>query len=187
MIKEATIVRPARLEGLYNTNVFIPPNSKDHLIEVDMGFKINPVFRQEKLCYFLPENIYYQKLSLVDGKMNAIRDDARTIVITGQVEESNLINFKVAMHPRLPEKSNIDTEFILLPFYPEMNTEIVIRDRSSENTFYHFSCNKIIHKAGALPYLELRCLNSYYHTNLATVLRKWHPNEITLLHNIPHR
>lgn len=184
MIKEASIVKPTRLEGLYNTTRFIPPNSKDYLIEVDMGFKINPIYRQEKLCYFLPENIYYQKLIIVDGKSNAIKDDARTIVITGCIEDSSLINFNIEIFPRLSEKSNINTAIISLPFYPEINTEIVIRDNSTLNTFYHFSCNKIIYKTGAPAYLQLRCLSNYHYTNLHTVLRKWHPNEITLLNNI---
>ncbi len=187
MIKKATIVRPARLKGLYETNTFIPTNSNDHLIEVDMGFKINPIYRQEKLCYFLAENIYYQKLTIVDGKMNAIKDDARTMVITGEIEESNLINFNLEIHPPLPGKSTINAKFILLPFYPEINTEIVIRDNSLENIFYHFSCKKLIHKPGPLPYLQLRYLNNYSIANVATVLNKWHMNVITLLENIPHR
>jgi hypothetical protein len=181
MIKSATIVKPARLETVYNSPQFIPSNSKEHLIEVNLGFKMNPIYRQEKLCYFLPENIYYQKLSIVDGKMNAIKDDARTLVITGQVEESNPIRFNIAIHPPLQAKSNLEDGFILLPFYPEINTEIVIRNI---NTFYHLCCTKVIHKSGSQPYLELRYLNHYYHTNLATVLRKWHPDGITVLHNI---
>ena len=48
MITKAAIVRPARLEGLYPAIQFIPANSKDHLIEVAMGFKTNPIYRQEK-------------------------------------------------------------------------------------------------------------------------------------------
>ena len=184
MIKEARIIRPARLEGLYDCTKFIPPNSRDQLIEVDLGFNINPIYRQEKLCYFLPEHIYYQKLIIVDGKMNAIKDDARTIVITGQAEESDVTNFNIEIFPRLPAQATIDTA-ISLPFYPELNTEIVIRDKHTTNTFYYFSCNKIIYKTGSLPCLQLRCLNSYYHSSLPMILRKWHPAEITELQNIP--
>jgi hypothetical protein len=167
--------------------MFIPSNCKDHLIKVDMGFKINPIYRQEKLCYFLPENIYYQKLIIVDGKANAIKDDARTIVITGEIEESNPIHFNIEIYPPLPGNASINTELVSLPFYPEINTEIVIRDNNTAYNFYHFSCIKIIHRPNALPYLQLRYLDHFYNTNVANVLRKWHPDGITLLDNIPHR
>ena len=121
MIKAATIVRPARLEAVYDATMFIPSNSNQQLIEVDMGFKNNPIYKQEKLCYFLPENIYYQKLVIVDGKANAVKDDARTIVITGETEESDPINFNIEIYPHLPDRSAIDAKFILLPFYPEIH------------------------------------------------------------------
>jgi hypothetical protein len=185
MIKEAVIVKPARLKGSPHTTRFIPPNSRDQLIEVDLGFKINPIYKQDKLCYFLPENIYYQKLNIADGKMNAIRDEERTIIITGHIEQKDPINFLVEIFPRLPVQSNIDKNEILLPFYPELNTEIVIRDKSDVNTFYHFICTKIIHKTSMPSLLQLRCLNSYYHANLSIIFRKWHPSDITDLHNIP--
>jgi len=183
----ATIIRPAWLEGLYNNTGFIPPNSKDHLMEVDMGFKTHPVYRQEKLCYFLPDNIYYQKLSIVDGKANAIKDDARTLVITGLAAANDPIHFNVEIYPRLPANADIDTANILLPFYPELNTEIVIRDSSTKDHFYHFSCTKVIHQAATLPCLQLRCLNHYNHNNLAAVLYKWYPNGIITLNNILDR
>ena len=185
MIKTASIVRPSRLQGLYNDTRFIPANSKDQLIEVDMGFNINPIYRQEKLCYFSPENIYYQKLSIVDGKMNPIKDDARTIVLTGETDGGNLIKFTIEVYPALPATASINQDFILLPFYPEINTEIVVKDSKIENNiFYHFSCIKIIHKANGVPYLQLRHLNNYNITNLAAVLRKWHSTDITMLENI---
>jgi hypothetical protein len=185
MIKDATIIRPARMQGLYATPCFIPSNSKDQLIEVDMGFRENPLFKQEKLIYFIPENIYYQKLAIADGKANFIKDDARAIVISGNTGENDLIPFNIEIYPSLPAAVNINRKTISLPFYPELNTEIVVRDTVAANMFYHFSCYKIIYKTGALPYLQLRCLGSYNHGNLATVLRKWHPAEIKSLENIP--
>jgi hypothetical protein len=185
MIITATIVRPARLEGLFNNRGFIPPNSKDHLIEVDMNFTTNPIYRQEKLCYFLPANIYYQKLVIFDGKMNPIKDDARTLVITGKVEAADPIHFNVTIYPSLPANATIDTGAISLPFYPELNTELVIRDRDIPDNFYQFSCTKIIYSAGSLPQLQLRCMDHYKHRTLAAVLHKWHPGGITVLNNIP--
>jgi len=183
MITKATIVQPGRLEGLYKNTEFIPANSKDQLIEVDMGFKTNPVFRQEKLCYFLPENIYYQQLSLVDGKMNPIKDDARTLVITGCIEATNPVNFELEIFPRLPMNANINLQ-AALPFYPELNTGIVIRDNEKKDIFYHFTCNKVVYRPGRLPYLQLRCLDQYQHKNLAAVLHKWHPYPVKELINI---
>jgi hypothetical protein len=187
MIKSATIVKPSGLEGLYNKTLFIPPNSKDYLIKVDLGFKINPIYQQKKLCWFLPENIYYQQLILIDGKANPVKDDARTIVITGETEEPNPIQFNVDINPSLPHDAGIDTEIISLPFYPELHTEIVIRGNTASNTFYHFACTKIIHRPASLPYLQLKYLGQYQHGNLAAVLRKWHPDEITKLDNITNR
>ena len=183
MITKAAIVRPARLEGLYPAIQFIPANSKEHLIEVAMGFKTNPIYRQEKFIYFLPDHIYYQQLTIVDGKMNAIKDDARTIVITGQLEIKDPIRFEVEIFPRLPASANIDTSAVFLPLYPELNSGLVIRDMIHKDIFYHFSCIKLIYRS-ALPYLQLRCLDQYNHRNLGAVLNKWHPDTVTRLENI---
>jgi hypothetical protein len=184
MISKASIVQPARLEGLYKSTQFIPANSKDQLIEVDMGFNTNPVFRQEKLCYFLSENLYYQQLILVDGKRNAIKDDARTLVVSGWIEEPNPVNFELDIFPALPVNADINRLQISLPFYPELNTGIVIRDNSRKDIFYHFTCNKMVYRPGALSYLQLRCVDQYQHKNLAAVLHKWHPYPIMELVNI---
>lgn len=184
MTIKASIVQPARLEGLYKNTQFIPANSKDQLMEVDMGFTINPVFRQEKLCYFLPENIYYQQLGLVDGKRNPIKDDARTLVITGRIEEPNPVNFELEIFPKLPANADINTLQISLPFYPELSTGIVIRDNSRKDIFYHFTCNKVVYRPGLLPCLQLRCLDEYQRKNLAAVLHKWHPCPVKELMNI---
>lgn len=184
MVKDAIFIRPARLQGLYPVPSFIPFNSKDHLLEVDMGFKENPLYRQEKLVYFTQENIYYQKLAITDGRANFIKDDARTIIISGKPDESTSIQFRIDIYPSLPSAVNINRSGISLPFYPEVNTEIVIRDSVATDMFYQFSCYKIIYTT-QLPYLQLRCLAHYSYQNLANIFRKWHSTDIQSIENIP--
>ena len=181
MIKEADIVRPERLAGLYQTPVFISANSKDHLIEADLGFAVNPLYKQDKLCFF-PGKVYYQRLLLVDGKNNSIKDDARTIVIAGKLDESTGIRFNLDIYPSLPGNA-VDTSSLILPFYPEINTEIVLRDKELINTFYHFSCLKIVYKTGGNSRLQLRHIGNYNSSSLSAILSKWHPDPIKLTPN----
>ncbi len=177
-------IRPSRLKGILKHVMFISSNSKDHLIEIDLGFTINPIYRQEKIVYFLPDNIYYQQLVMIDGKQNPVKDDCRTLVFSGSSKEDFTITFFVTIYGSLPASADIDQNSIALSFYPELDTIIVIRDKRNTNIFYEFSCSKILHKANAAPFIQLRYLGDYTHGNLAAVLNKWHPERILLLENI---
>lgn len=185
MITTAAIIRPKRLEGLNNVPHFISTNNQQQLIEVDLGFKNNPYYKQEKCCLFLPFNIYYQKLVIADGRANAVKDDARSIVITGQFHTANSVEFEIEIYPALPVNAGLKTDVFKLPFFPEINTELIAMD--DDYIFYHFSINKIIYRTGKAAYLQLRYLGNYYNTNIVNVLKKWHPENITALANIPHR
>ncbi len=179
MIKAAEIIRPIRLKGLHEVTKFLPSNSKDHFIEVDLGFTVNPIYKQDKLCYFLTDNVYYQRLSIVDGKNNFIKDDARTIVIAGKPDESTMIKFDLEIYPGLPANA-VDTAAVLLPFYPDTTTEFVIKDKELNNSFYHFSTMKIIYKNGGTSWLQLRHTGNYNGATLAGIFRKWHPEPVTI-------
>lgn len=183
MIKTATIVRPERLNGIYTTSHFIPTNAKDQLIEVDMGFNMNPVYKQEKLIYFLPDNIYYQKLALTDGKGNAVKDDVRTIVISGQIEVSTPIFFNIDIYPALSAGTTFNDGSIDLPFYPEVDTGIVIRG-DDKNKFYYFSVSKVLHRSTKPPLLQLRYMDQFTYANLGAVLHKWHRDSILELNEL---
>lgn len=184
MITTANISRPQRLQGLHQPPAFIPPNSKDYLLEVDLGFASNPLYRQEKLCCFIPDQVYYQKFTLEDGRGNAIKEDVRSIIITGQFNNTELVRFSTDIYPRL-SSTTITPEEIRLPFYPELNTELFVRAKEKSNAFLHFSCAKIIYREGADTYLQLRHIGSYYYAGMLAVLSKWHPEIITNLPNIP--
>lgn len=180
-INNAVIVKPSRITELYKAPAFIPGNSQQQLIAIDLGFASNPLYKQEKLLIFLDDAVYYQKLVLTDGRANAVKDDARTIVVSGSIKANDTISFETEAYPALPKEAGIEPSILNLPFYPELNTEIILRDELF--IFYHFSCSKIIYRNGQ-PYLQLRYLGNYYNTNILAILRKWHKEVLLQPDNI---
>ncbi len=180
-IDKAVIVKPSRATDLYQAPAFIPSNSQHQIILIDLGFASNPLYKQDKLLLFLDDAVYYQKLVLTDGRANAIKDDIRTIITTGSISTAGKIAFETEVHPLLPKEAGIDPSILQLPFYPELDTEIILRDELF--IYYHFSVSKLIYR-NEQPYLQLRYLGNYYNTNIIGVLRRWHSEAITALHNI---
>lgn len=180
-IDNAIIIKPSRATDLFQAPAFIPCNSQHQLVAIDLGFANNPLYKQEKLLIFLDDAVYYQKLVLTDGRANAIKDDTRTIVTTGSINPAGKIYFETEVHPLLPKEAGINSSALQLPFYPELNTEIILRDELF--IYYHFSVSKIIYR-NEQPYLQLRYLGNYYNTNIIAVLRRWHNEAIIALPNI---
>lgn len=180
-IQNAVIVKPSRVTALYKAAAFIPGNSQQQMMSIDLGFANNPIYKQEKLLIFLDDAVYYQKLVLTDGKANAIKDDVRTMVVSGSIETNDTISFETEVYPALPKEAGIKPALLKLPFYPELNTEIILRDELF--IFYHFSISKIIYRNDQ-PYLQLRYLGNYYNTNIIGVLRKWHSESLMQLDNV---
>ena len=180
-IDNAVIVKPSRAKELYQAPAFIAGNSQQQLLAVDLGFVNYPLYKQEKLLIFLNDAAYYQKLVLTDGRANPVKDDVRTLIVSGEINTGKQIQFQTEVYPALPKEAGIDPSFLNLPFYPEQHTEIILRDEMF--IFYHFSVSKIIYR-NEQPYLQLRYLGNYYNTNITAVFNKWHSDAITVLPNI---